>query len=74
MTDPSDEELARRGLSRHTDLRLDVRGRFFSGAQPITHPGVARAFARWLDRLHREPAGGHLVAWRGSRVTIRVQR
>lgn len=47
----SDEELARRGLSRHTALRLDRRGRFFDGDQPVAHPGVARAFARWLDRL-----------------------
>ncbi|MEZ6187796.1 MAG: hypothetical protein R3F62_22655 [Planctomycetota bacterium] len=46
----SDEVLAARGLSRETDLRLDREGRFWRGPQPVAHPGVAAAFARWLSR------------------------
>jgi hypothetical protein len=53
----SDEDLARRGLSRETDLRLDVEGRFFAGATPVLHPGVQRAFSRWIER----DAGGRYV-------------
>ena len=51
---PSDEldesELARFGLSRETDLRLDREGDFYSGQQPVAHPGTAAAFARWIVR------------------------
>lgn len=43
-------ELAKLGLSRETELRLDPAGRFFNGAQPIEHPGVCAAFARWVAR------------------------
>jgi len=46
----TDADLALRGLSRETDIRLDPRGRFFAGEQPITHPGVVDAFSRWLSR------------------------
>lgn len=46
----SDEDLARRGLSRETDIVLDAEGRFFSGGVEVVHPGVAAAFARWIER------------------------
>lgn len=46
----SDEALAKLGLSRETDLVLDREGRFFAGQQPVEHPGVAAAFARWIER------------------------
>jgi hypothetical protein len=46
----SDEELARRGLSRETEIRLDARGRFFSAGELVDHPGICGAFARWIER------------------------
>lgn len=38
------------GLSRETRIRRDARGRWFDGHEPIDHPGIARAFDRWVDR------------------------
>lgn len=46
----SDADLERIGLSRETDLVLTKDGRFLSGSQPIEHPGIAAAFARWVER------------------------
>lgn len=46
----SDEDLARLGLSRRTELRLDAAGRFWNGPDEVAHPAVAAAFARWIDR------------------------
>lgn len=46
----SDEALARRGLSRETDIVLTADGRWLAGGAPIEHPGVAAAFARWVER------------------------
>jgi uncharacterized protein len=54
----SDEELARRGLSRETELRLRADGRWFDGRQPIAHPGIARAFSRWIERA---PTGRYVL-------------
>lgn len=54
----SDADLERKGLSRETDLVLTKEGRFFSGAQPIEHPGIAAAFARWVERT---PAGRYVL-------------
>ncbi|MGE0706834.1 MAG: hypothetical protein AB7N76_06480 [Planctomycetota bacterium] len=53
-----DAELEALGLSRRTALRLDPEGRFFDGARPIEHPGVAAAFARWVERT---PAGDYVL-------------
>lgn len=46
----SDEELARFGLSRETNLVLDREGNFFAGSEPVAHPGIAAGFARWIER------------------------
>jgi hypothetical protein len=46
----TEEQLARLGLSRDTDIRLDPRGVFHKGAVPFEHEGLAEAFAGWLDR------------------------
>lgn len=37
------------GFSRETTIRVDAQGRFWHDGQPVTHPGLARGFARWLD-------------------------
>ncbi len=42
--------LALRGLSRETSLVLNPDGVFLLGSQPIAHPGVAEAFACWIER------------------------
>jgi hypothetical protein len=36
---------------RQTGIRLDREGRFWHEGAEITHPGLRRAFLRWLDRL-----------------------
>jgi len=38
------------GLSRETKIRRDARGRWFDGDEPIGHPGIEKAFDRWIDR------------------------
>ncbi len=48
--DPAAAWLAARGLSRETALWRDAAGRWYDGEQPIEHPGLRRAFDRWLDR------------------------
>ncbi len=47
--DPAAAWLAARGLSRETALGRDAAGRWYDGRQPIEHPGLQRAFDRWLD-------------------------
>jgi uncharacterized protein len=37
------------GASRETTIRVDPQGAFWHDGQPVTHTGLARAFARWLD-------------------------
>ncbi|RMG10074.1 MAG: hypothetical protein D6731_18225 [Planctomycetota bacterium] len=54
----SDAELALRGLSRESDLRLDAEGRFWFGPSLCTHPGVTAAFARWIER---HPSGRYVL-------------
>lgn len=49
--DLSDEELARRGLSRETDIALDAQGRFLVARIPFEHERLSETFAGWLDRL-----------------------
>ncbi len=50
-----EEELARRGWSRDTQLRRDADGRWYDGEVLVEHPGVRRAFDAWIDRA---PDGG----------------
>jgi hypothetical protein len=38
------------GWSRETKIRRDARGRWFDGDEPIGHPGIEKAFDRWIDR------------------------
>ena len=38
------------GRSRETEIRRDARGRWFNGADEISHPILARAFDGWVDR------------------------
>jgi uncharacterized protein len=37
------------GRSRETRIRRDAEGRWFDGDDPIDHPGISRAFDRWID-------------------------
>ncbi|MCK5796212.1 MAG: tRNA (adenosine(37)-N6)-threonylcarbamoyltransferase complex dimerization subunit type 1 TsaB [Deltaproteobacteria bacterium] len=39
------------GVDRESGLRLDREGRWWHDERLVEHPGVARAFHRWLDRL-----------------------
>lgn len=36
--------------TRETRIRRDAEGRWFDGEDPIDHPGISRAFDRWIDR------------------------
>lgn len=38
------------GRSRESRIVLDAEGRFFHNGAEVTHPGMARAFASWIDR------------------------
>lgn len=38
------------GRSRETEIRRDARGRWFNGADEISHPILARSFDGWVDR------------------------
>jgi len=38
------------GRTRETDIRRDARGRWFNGADPITHANLIRSFDSWIDR------------------------
>ena len=38
------------GRSRESTIVLDSQGRFQHDGQPVDHPGMARAFASWIDR------------------------
>jgi hypothetical protein len=37
------------GRSRESTIVLDAAGRFFHGGERVLHPGMARAFASWID-------------------------
>ena len=37
------------GRSRESSIVLDVEGRFFHHGALVEHPGMARAFASWID-------------------------
>ncbi len=38
------------GASRESAIRRDAQGRWFHQGQPVEHPGLIRAFDRWIDR------------------------
>jgi len=38
------------GRSRESTIRLDGEGRFTHDGNPVEHPGMARAFASWIQR------------------------
>jgi hypothetical protein len=46
------------GRSRESTITLDAEGRFFHHGEPVLHPGMARAFASWID-LH--PDNGRFI-------------
>ncbi len=50
------------GRSRESSIVLDGLGRFWHDGAPIDHPGMARAFARWI-RLH--PDDGRFILSNG---------
>lgn len=37
------------GATRETTIRVDAQGQFWHDGQPVTHPGLARSFAQWVD-------------------------
>ena len=38
------------GRSRESSIVLDAQGRFHHDGELVAHPGMARAFASWIDR------------------------
>lgn len=36
-------------FTRETTIRIDARGDFWHDGQPVTHPGLAKAFASWVE-------------------------
>lgn len=38
------------GRSRETTIVRDAQGRWFSDQEPLDHPGLTRAFDRWIER------------------------
>ncbi len=38
------------GFTRESTIRIDAQGGIWHDGQPVTHPGLAEAFARWLER------------------------
>lgn len=50
------------GRSRESTIRLDAEGRFWHDGEPITHAGMARAFASWIDR---HPDDGRYILTNG---------
>lgn len=45
-------------LTRETTIRVDPQGVFWHDGQQVTHPGLARAFASWVDV---DPESGRYV-------------
>lgn len=59
------------GASRESTIVIDGEGRFLHDGQPITHPGMARAFASWIDR---HPDDGRFILNNGYDWTyVRVE-
>jgi hypothetical protein len=42
-------ELPGEGRSRETKIRRDAAGRWWNDGEPITHPGLVKAFDAWID-------------------------
>lgn len=38
------------GKTRETSIRRDAQGRWWFEGDPLEHPNLVRAFARWIDR------------------------
>jgi len=66
-----------KGFSRETEIRRDARGRWYMGADPITHRGVVQAFNGWIDRAEdgryclRNDLGWAYVTIEGSPYFVR---
>src|SRR5690606_11396988 len=50
------------GRSRESTIRLDRNGRFWHDGQPVSHPGMAKAFASWIAR---HPDDGRYILTNG---------
>lgn len=50
------------GRSRESTIRLDREGHFFHDGAPVTHRGMARAFAGWIAR---HPDDGRFILTNG---------
>jgi uncharacterized protein len=50
------------GRSRESSIVLDENGRFWHEGQPLSHPGLERAFASWLTR---HPDDGRYILCNG---------
>lgn len=50
------------GRSRESTIRLDPEGHFFHDGAPVTHRGMARAFAGWIAR---HPDDGRFILTNG---------
>ncbi len=50
------------GRSRESSIRLDADGRFWHDGEPVTHSGMARAFASWITR---HPDDGRFILSNG---------
>jgi hypothetical protein len=50
------------GRSRESTIRLDADGRFWHNGEPVTHAGMARAFAGWI---RRHPDDGRYILSNG---------
>ena len=50
------------GRSRESSIVLDAEGRFHHDGEPVEHPGMARAFASWIDR---HPDDGRFILSNG---------
>ena len=50
------------GRSRESSIRLDREGRFLHDGEPVTHRGMARAFASWIAR---HPDDGRFILTNG---------
>jgi len=46
------------GFTRESTIRIDRQGGIWHDGQPVTHPGLAEAFARWLEV---EPQSGRYI-------------
>jgi hypothetical protein len=45
----TDDRLPFPGATRETTIRVDAQGGFWHDGQPVTHPGLGRSFAQWVD-------------------------